>query len=417
MQKRSSKTLFILLLIGAYVVGIALMSSGANAEFGRVFIGTSSLFMNIFLLLFLPIAIVANPLFMALYPLLTPLIFYYIWYSNQFPYLATMDGLPLTIFCLIFSYLAVLLVGFPGRQGNAQTLPNYPRSAAGANGPGMTHSYHALAGKMNYKQRMQPPHPLQQSVHHANIPANHEMQFYQKHASQQQNRMQRNMHDQPEQIQKQHYEQQKSMHEQLQQQHHLQQNQMRHQSHQIQSQLKENQELQSQQTQQQEYHQHYTHRINKLKDEMEKLRRKPEVTKETFSINIKSIEDKCKAINFVIGRVYSDKKGGSAQIREKLNIDRELYNAFSELSADGMQQEREMLHKILTAIYHKLQQMELPEKSVFKLEKAKLQLKRENDGKEKILEILAANDKDPIKEYHSEAKNICTNLLRFLEKG
>ena len=58
------------------------------------------------------------------------------------------------------------------------------------------------------------------------------------------------------------------------------------------------------------------------------------IASKPMSVTIRGIEDKCKAINFVIGRVYSAKRGGSKEIREMIGIPKELYNEFSELVQD-----------------------------------------------------------------------------------
>ncbi|MGV8171522.1 MAG: hypothetical protein ACP5OA_02395 [Candidatus Woesearchaeota archaeon] len=141
------------------------------------------------------------------------------------------------------------------------------------------------------------------------------------------------------------------------------------------------------------------------------------VSKENFNLTLRSIEDKCKAINFVIGRVYSEKKGAGEQVRSKLRIDSELYNSFSELTSDFKAEDAQKLYVILKHIYSRLSTLELPEKDVIKLHEAALPVDRDKHGNDAILDVLRKNDKDPILEYHSGAKEICEKLMDFLEEN
>ncbi|GIU69454.1 MAG: hypothetical protein KatS3mg002_0690 [Candidatus Woesearchaeota archaeon] len=139
------------------------------------------------------------------------------------------------------------------------------------------------------------------------------------------------------------------------------------------------------------------------------------VSKENLNVTLRGIEDKCKAINFVIGRVYSDKRGASQEIRDKLKIDSEWYNTFSEIKSDidseaiNNSKIREVLNKILD----KLLQLEQKESNVIEIKIGTLPIYRKND--DRIIDVLARNDKDPIMEYHAEAKEICEKTLKYLD--
>lgn len=151
----------------------------------------------------------------------------------------------------------------------------------------------------------------------------------------------------------------------------------------------------------------------RLREELEKMKHEhASVTQESMQTSLRSIEDKCKAYNFVIGRVYSDKKGGSVQIREKINIPRELYNRFTEL-ADDLEETSE-LHKILQDILHRLELAEKNEEELFTVKKTHLEMKR-SPG-DSVLQVMANNDKDPVRDYHAEAKEICVQILDFIKK-
>jgi hypothetical protein len=141
-----------------------------------------------------------------------------------------------------------------------------------------------------------------------------------------------------------------------------------------------------------------------------------EITKENFTTNLRSIEDKCKAINFVIGRVYANKKGGSPKIRETLNIDSELYNKFSEISSNFDESYAVHLLTVLEQIYHRILLFEQQEKTLFTIDAdAHITLSRNPNGDDTVLEVLKKNDKDPIEDYYLEAKEICIKLMNYLK--
>lgn len=163
---------------------------------------------------------------------------------------------------------------------------------------------------------------------------------------------------------------------------------------------------------------YYQQRIKSLYQELETTKRALKITKENFSVSLRSIEDKCKAINFVVGRVYSDRNGGHKEIRELLNINRLLYNTFSEMTHDLKDENITTLSYVLSLLKKKLSLFLVPEKVLFTIPKSKIGfLKRDSEGEDIVLDILASNDKDPVREYHAEATEICNNLINFLREN
>ena len=163
-----------------------------------------------------------------------------------------------------------------------------------------------------------------------------------------------------------------------------------------------------------ELYKSYAEEAKRLKDPIIKMR-KDDLEKNLVT-HLRNIEDKCKAINFVIGRVYSAKKGGNSKLREKIRIKREIYNLFSEIAGDFKKEDEEKLKRILNEILTALNHLELAEKEVFSsLKLPKLNLVRNPDGNDKLIDVLAKNDKDPVIGYYSEAKEICKNLSDSLE--
>ena len=159
-----------------------------------------------------------------------------------------------------------------------------------------------------------------------------------------------------------------------------------------------------------------TDKIKDLKQKLKDFETRLKVTKENFSFNLRSIEDKCKSINFVIGRVYGKKHGGTETLRESIKISSDWYNAFSELTQDFKKEDSARIFIILDNIHQKLKLLELKEKEVFSnLAISKLDLNREQDGQDRILDVLATNDKDPIYDYHQESLEICQRLMDYLK--
>lgn len=140
------------------------------------------------------------------------------------------------------------------------------------------------------------------------------------------------------------------------------------------------------------------------------------IEEKPMSVTIRGIEDKCKAINFVIGRVYSAKRGGSKEIREKIGIPKELYNSFSELVHDDEIVNPKELLSVVSKIAQRLLQLEEKETDLFDLGEAKIEMERSLNGNDSVLAVLSRNDKDPVEEYHSEALEVCKQVIDYLEK-
>lgn len=161
----------------------------------------------------------------------------------------------------------------------------------------------------------------------------------------------------------------------------------------------------------------YKEKITNLEQQIKEATAELIITKKNFSINLRSIEDKCKAINFVIGRVYSNKKGGSKEIREKIRIKPELYNEFSAIASNFNDKYANHLLGVLEQIKKRLILLELEERTLFKPDSnPMIELKRSDYGNDKIIQVLKNNDKDPIYDYYTEAKEICERLISFLKK-
>jgi hypothetical protein len=135
--------------------------------------------------------------------------------------------------------------------------------------------------------------------------------------------------------------------------------------------------------------------------------------KTTLKESINSLEDKCKAINYAIGRVYSDKHGGSKTIRERLAINKEWYNKFSELRGDYSERDKELIKVSIDLIKKRISLYEHKEKDVIAQEHLK-NIERDPQGNSTISQVLINNDKDPVESYIKGALDACTAILQEL---
>ncbi|MBS3128447.1 hypothetical protein J4410_04850 [Candidatus Woesearchaeota archaeon] len=119
---------------------------------------------------------------------------------------------------------------------------------------------------------------------------------------------------------------------------------------------------------------------------------------------VQTLEDKCKAINQVIGRVYRKRVGGTKAMREKINIPRAWYNAFSKDQID---------FNLLKKLLERLSMLNKKEKEIWTTEhKALKKLKRNKEGNDRILTVLKTNDEDPIEKYVASAIAVCEKALK-----
>jgi hypothetical protein len=166
----------------------------------------------------------------------------------------------------------------------------------------------------------------------------------------------------------------------------------------------------------------------KRKEEPEEVKEvileKPEIKKTIVQLEddegvksfVSSIEDKAKAINAVIGRVYSIKHGGSDELRKEIRIDAEHYNEFSELKNEKPDLRKPAATRLLRKIKERLELLQRPEVELFgKKELASLiNLQREPEGRDAIIDVLMKNDKDPVSTYYQGALDFCDEALKEL---
>ncbi len=133
---------------------------------------------------------------------------------------------------------------------------------------------------------------------------------------------------------------------------------------------------------------------------------------------IHTIEDKCKAINFVIGRVYRASNGGTKELREKIKIPSEWYNEFNSIKPDEVREQRDLALNLLTKIEEQLMLLLKPEKDVFTKEELKAlhTISRDEHGRDRIIDVLSVNDGDPVEDYYLGARDFCKRVKEGLQK-
>jgi hypothetical protein len=143
-----------------------------------------------------------------------------------------------------------------------------------------------------------------------------------------------------------------------------------------------------------------------------------EVIPEDLTKFIASIEDKGKALNFAIGRVYNAYHGGTKELRQKINIKQEWYDEFSQIPNDPKELDFVSLSALISTIEARLRLLEKSEVEIFGGEHKKFKnLVRSEDGSDSVLEILDKNDKDPVKSYVEGALEFCGKVKDYLSKN
>ncbi len=133
---------------------------------------------------------------------------------------------------------------------------------------------------------------------------------------------------------------------------------------------------------------------------------------------IHGVEDKAKALNFVIGRVYSVYHGGTDKLRNRVRIDKTWYAEFNEIDAKDSGRRRAQAIVLLGKIKDRLELLKKSEKDIFGDDASKLRnIKRSADGRDRVIDVLVRNDKDPVQQYYDGALSFCTDAIKKLGDG
>ncbi|MBR9692551.1 APC family permease [Candidatus Woesearchaeota archaeon] len=133
---------------------------------------------------------------------------------------------------------------------------------------------------------------------------------------------------------------------------------------------------------------------------------------------IHTIEDKCKALNFVIGRTYRASNGGTRGMRDKIKVPSDWYNEFNSIKPEEAKEQQVLALDLLGRIQERLHSLLKPEKDVFtKTEYKGLRtLMRDDEGKDRVIDVLSVNDNDPVEDYYLGAMDFCKRVTQELQK-
>lgn len=147
-----------------------------------------------------------------------------------------------------------------------------------------------------------------------------------------------------------------------------------------------------------------------------KMEHAEEVREErTIEHHVHSIEDKCKAINFAIGRVYRSSNGGTTSMRDEIRISSELYNEFDRTLKEGT---KEQIKDALSKIGHRLFSLQKTEKEIFgeKIKHLK-NIIRDDNGHSRIIDVISKNDNDPVNNYYADALEAYDEIRKKIDSS
>lgn len=158
--------------------------------------------------------------------------------------------------------------------------------------------------------------------------------------------------------------------------------------------------------------------LDDFKKQVEKKEKKHIASPQSLQDIINSIEDKSKALNFVIGRVYSKYHGGSRDLRAKLHIPSDWYNEFSLIGVGTDNIDTKKLVELIDRFENQLELLLKSEKEVIGYECDNLKnLIRDNKGRDTIIDVLDKNDKDPARSYFEGAVSFCKQIKTEIKEN
>lgn len=132
---------------------------------------------------------------------------------------------------------------------------------------------------------------------------------------------------------------------------------------------------------------------------------------------IQSIEDKAKALNSVIGRVYAKKHGGTSETRDAVRIHKEWYNEFASLERVDPKEKIVRIRHLVNLIYERLLLLQQPENIVFGYRHQYLKgLNHDPEGNTSVIDVLIQNDRDPVEVYYRSALKFCERITMELSE-
>jgi len=151
-------------------------------------------------------------------------------------------------------------------------------------------------------------------------------------------------------------------------------------------------------------HAHHPHYYTPHVKEAPKAEPKPTTVQE----NMQSIVANCKALNHVIGRVYTKRNGGSDVLRQRIRIPPEVYH---DIETNLKKKNIGRVKELLDYLQMKIDLFRHQEKAIFGSIKLK-NLRRDEHGMNTIEQVLIHNDSDPVHTYLQSIRH----SVKFIEK-
>ena len=155
---------------------------------------------------------------------------------------------------------------------------------------------------------------------------------------------------------------------------------------------------------------------HELESQIQEFIEAGKVNEDNLSEYIQSIEDKCKALNFAVGRVYSNKNGGSKDLRNLLKVKPAWYNEFSKLADNYDTIKKESALELINMILERLNTLWNKEEMFGDRCFSLLRLDRDEACQDKVIDVIIKNDKDPVRTYFESAIDYCLKIKEFLER-
>jgi len=115
--------------------------------------------------------------------------------------------------------------------------------------------------------------------------------------------------------------------------------------------------------------------------------------------------------------VYARRHGGTDEVRDAIRIPGEWYNEFARLEGIDAATKVKKIRHLVNNIWERLQSWRNPEKAVLGYRHQYLKgLNRDPEGNTPIIDVLIANDRDPVDVYYRSAIDFCEKVLGELSE-
>lgn len=137
----------------------------------------------------------------------------------------------------------------------------------------------------------------------------------------------------------------------------------------------------------------------------------PPKKSESVSESLQTLVANCKALNHVIGRVYSKAHGGSDMLRQRIRIQPEVYH---EIEVNLKHKNYARVSELLDYLKQKVNLFSHQEIAVFGAVKLN-GIERDENGTNTVEQVLAKNDNDPVHSYIKGIKDTISSIEKKIK--